>query len=109
MFWLMTAVFAVIATILEYILHLILHSSGSFLGLGYIYFAFILFTLIPMLSVIVRRLHDVGKSGWMFFIAFIPGIGSIWMLVQMCKDGQPGVNKYGVNPKGGLVEGSEIF
>lgn len=55
--------------------------------------------LLPSLAVFVRRLHDVGKSGWWFFISFIPLIGSIWLLVLMCTDSQPGPNQYGPNPK----------
>ena len=40
-----------------------------------------LFIFIPALAVTVRRLHDVGKSGWMLLIIFIPLIGlSIWLL-----------------------------
>ena len=55
--------------------------------------------LIPGLAVIVRRLHDVGKSGWYFFISFIPFIGGIWLLVLFLTDSQAGDNQYGPNPK----------
>lgn len=55
--------------------------------------------LLPALAVMVRRLHDTGKSGWFAFVNFIPLIGPIWLLVLMCQDGQPGVNQYGPNPK----------
>ena len=55
--------------------------------------------LVPGLAVTIRRLHDIGKSGWMFFIHFIPIIGPIWLLVLLVKDSQPGDNKYGPNPK----------
>jgi uncharacterized membrane protein YhaH (DUF805 family) len=55
--------------------------------------------LIPGLAVTVRRLHDVGKSGWMFFIVLIPLIGTIWLLVLMMTDSQQGINKWGPNPK----------
>ena len=55
--------------------------------------------LLPSLGVFVRRLHDIGKSGWWFFIGFIPLIGEIWLLVLMCTDGQSGSNHYGPNPK----------
>jgi len=53
--------------------------------------------------VAVRRLHDVGKSGWFLFIALIPLIGTIWLLVLLAKDGEPGMNQYGINPKEGIV------
>ena len=38
----------------------------------YILFVF----LIPNLAVTVRRLHDIGKSGWMILISIIPIIGA---------------------------------
>lgn len=55
---------------------------------------------IPGLAVSIRRLHDVGKSGWMILISLIPLIGTIWLLVLMVRDSNPGENKYGQNPKG---------
>jgi len=51
------------------------------------------------LAVGVRRLHDVGKSGWMLLIALIPIIGAIWLLVLMVTDSKEGTNKWGENPK----------
>ena len=54
---------------------------------------------IPALAVSVRRLHDVGKSGWWFFISFVPLIGAIWLLVLFVTDGNIGSNQYGLNPK----------
>ena len=59
-----------------------------------------LLMVLPYLAVTVRRLHDVGKSGWMWFIQLIPLIGGIWLLVLLVTDSQPGTNKYGPNPKG---------
>lgn len=55
--------------------------------------------LIPGLAVIVRRLHDTGKSGWWILIALIPLIGAIVLLVFMVRDGDRGPNKYGLDPK----------
>ena len=56
--------------------------------------------MVPSIAVAVRRLHDIGKSGWWFFISLIPIAGPIWMLVLLCTDSQMGVNQYGENPKG---------
>jgi len=39
---------------------------------------------IPSLSVSVRRLHDVGKSGWTILFIIIPIIGIIWLLALFC-------------------------
>ncbi|NVN94239.1 MAG: DUF805 domain-containing protein [Bacteroidetes bacterium] len=66
-------------------------------GLFYIFYAISVF--MPGLAVGVRRLHDVGKSGWMFLILLIPIIGAIWLLVLFATDSDSGENKYGLNPK----------
>ena len=58
---------------------------------------------IPGLAVSVRRLHDIGKSGWILLLTLIPLLGffvSIWILILMIQDSTPGENKYGPNPKG---------
>jgi uncharacterized membrane protein YhaH (DUF805 family) len=51
------------------------------------------------LAVGARRLHDIGKSGWWLLISLIPVIGWILLLIFFVKDGQPGVNQWGSNPK----------
>ncbi|MBQ9236718.1 MAG: DUF805 domain-containing protein [Prevotella sp.] len=55
--------------------------------------------LLPGLAVSVRRMHDIGKSGWMLLIGIIPVIGAIILLVFCLTDSQPGDNQYGHNPK----------
>ncbi|MGN6542733.1 MAG: DUF805 domain-containing protein [Ginsengibacter sp.] len=67
---------------------------------GYVYVVYALFILLPSLAVFVRRLHDVGKSGWFVLISLIPIVGSIWILILMCTDSISGKNQYGLNPKG---------
>lgn len=56
--------------------------------------------LIPSLAVSVRRLHDIGRSGWWFLLAFIPLIGALVLIYFMVQDSQAGNNQYGANPKG---------
>lgn len=56
--------------------------------------------LLPGWAVFTRRMHDIGKSGWWWLIGLIPVVGTIVLFVFMCKDGQPGDNAYGPNPKG---------
>jgi len=57
---------------------------------------------IPSIAVVVRRLHDVGKSGGYFFVTFIPFVGGIWLLVLLATAGTIGPNQYGNDPKGYL-------
>lgn len=54
-----------------------------------------LFVLIPGIAVAIRRLHDVGNSGWMQLVMLIPLVGWIWFLILMAKEGDTGMNQYG--------------
>ena len=55
--------------------------------------------LVPSLAVGVRRLHDIGKSGWNILWILLPLIGFILLLVWFCTDSEPGSNRWGHNPK----------
>ena len=99
MYTLFNMIFAVIAFILDSILGIGIEG----IGYGPLYLIYSLVVFIPGLAVLVRRLHDVGKSGWMFFIVLIPLIGAIWLLVLMLTESNPGENKYGPNPEESTV------
>ena len=60
-----------------------------------------LIILVPGLAISIRRLHDIGKSGWWYLINFIPLVGQIIFLVFMCKDSTED-NQWGPNPKVGF-------
>ena len=85
--------------ILDSILGLDFELQGISLGYGYLYLIGVIIHVIPSLAVLVRRLHDVGKSGWFYFIFLIPIIGIIWLLVLYCTEGQKQDNKWGPDPK----------
>jgi uncharacterized membrane protein YhaH (DUF805 family) len=55
--------------------------------------------IVPSLAVTWRRLHDIGKSGGFFFLALIPLVGVIILIVWLVKDSDPEVNAFGSNPK----------
>ena len=95
MFTLFHIFFLIIAMILDNVLGIAIEG----IGYGPIYILYVLAILIPALAVSVRRLHDIGKSGWMILIALIPIVGAIWLLVLMASDGNPGPNDFGPNPK----------
>ena len=78
----------------------ILLNSSSLMAVGVgLYAIYGLGIMLPALAVSVRRLHDVGKSGWMLLVSIIPFVGSIWLLVLVCTDSQYGDNQWGPNPK----------
>lgn len=54
--------------------------------------------LFPITAATWRRLHDVGKSGWLTLLFYVPFV-NIWMLVLLATKSDPGHNKYGKNPE----------
>jgi uncharacterized membrane protein YhaH (DUF805 family) len=68
--------------------------TGS-VGLG----GYIVFTWVQ-LAVSVKRLHDLGRSGWLYLISLVPGIGSLILLVMLgFRDGERGDNRFGISMK----------
>ena len=53
---------------------------------------------IPNLGMHIRRLHDVGRSGWWLLLALIPLVGDILLLVWLALPGEPGPNRWGPPP-----------
>ncbi len=97
-YW-MFALFNFIFLLVAFGLDNVLGTAIDEVGYGLFYFLYVLAVLVPSLAVSVRRLHDVGKSGWMIFISLIPIIGGIWLFVLTVTDSIPGENEYGPNPK----------
>lgn len=95
MFVLFNFIFLIAAMILDNVLG----TTVGVLFYGFFCFLYALAVFIPGLAVAVRRLHDIGKSGWMILLGLIPLIGAIWLIVLMATDGKPGSNEYGPNPK----------
>ena len=55
--------------------------------------------LLPSLAVNIRRLHDVGRSGWWYLLGLVPLAGPIALFVFHIEDSQPDSNKWGPSPK----------
>ena len=54
--------------------------------------------MVPSLAICVRRLHDIGKSGWNYLFILIPLVGPILLIIWFCKDSTED-NQWGPNPK----------
>ncbi len=74
------------------IISIVLGAIGGALKFPMLSNIYALAVFIPYLAVAVRRVHDVGKSGWFILIP-------IYNLVLFCTDGEAGANQYGPNPK----------
>lgn len=54
--------------------------------------------LLPGLSVTVRRMHDLGRTGWWYLAYLAPGVGYVALTVWLCRSGTRGANRYGPDP-----------
>ena len=68
-------------------------------GMGLLGGLYSLVVLLPGIGVSVRRLHDIGRTGWWLLILFVPIVGAIVLIVFAIQDSESAVNKFGPNPK----------
>lgn len=66
-------------------------TGAEYINLVSIVYALLIIT--PGISVAIRRMHDIGKSGWWVIVPFLN-------VVYLFLDSQPSSNVYGKNPKG---------
>lgn len=74
------------------------HYATGYERLGmYVLAAVCILLFSPSVAVQVRRLHDVGRSGWWFFLNAVPLLDLV-LLYWFVKKSQPGLNRYGPQP-----------
>jgi len=95
----------IVVAILFGILGAIFTQISDVLGgiIGLLYFVFAIGIILPQLGVLVRRLHDTGRSGWWYWISLVPLVGFIILLVFLLTDSTDD-NEYGPNPKKAQAE-----
>ena len=106
-YWMFSLVYVIIltgCTVLDNVLGTVFMMDAGPLGeismgYGWAYTICGLLHFIPGMALGVRRLHDLGKSGWFYLILLIPFIGLAWLLIIFCFEGKKEDNKYGPNPK----------
>ena len=92
--------FNFIVNIVTFVIDLTLGSMITY-DMGYVGLIAFLALLLPTVSVSVRRLHDIGKSGWWILLAIIPivnFIGIFVILVFTLMEGEKQPNQYGKVP-----------
>lgn len=75
--------------------------TGALAGMGIAYVLLCIYgliALIPSISVFVRRMHDIGRSGWWYWLALVPLVGVIILLVFLLTGSDRGDNQYGPEP-----------
>lgn len=85
--------------------NMIINAVAAFLpdGLSWIMGLYSLATLVPGIAVAVRRLHDIGKSGWYYLFGLIPLVGWIFLIVWFCRESE-GDNQYGPRKTQNVVD-----
>lgn len=81
------SIIAIAASCIDILLGIDFQLFGESLGYGWLFTIVSLALTIPSLAIGIRRLHDIGKSGWWFLIVLIPLVGIFWLLFLLCKKG----------------------
>lgn len=58
-----------------------------------------IFTVKPVVALLVRRMHDLDRPGALALSAQIPVLGQGLLLVWLCQRGNPGPNRFGPPPE----------
>ncbi|WP_339355287.1 DUF805 domain-containing protein [Aeromonas popoffii] len=48
-------------------------------------------SILPMVAIMVRRLHDIDRSGWWGWIFFVPGVGPFVLVYLLARQGCSGI------------------
>lgn len=90
----------IVAIVITFIMLIIEHLPGFGVAFVSIFSGIIeLFMSITILMAAIRRLHDIGKSGWNVCWSFIPIVGAIYVIVLLCRPSEQGANRYGEMPQ----------
>ena len=99
-FYFMTLIISlVLANLDQFYFKSLFDEGGMLLKIPSILLNFtLLFLIIPSLAVGCRRLHDTNRRGTHLLLSLIPAIGTIWLIVLLCKKGDKESNTYGQPP-----------
>ena len=98
-YW-MFILFDVIAAFVALVLDIMISAASGRNDGCVFYLLYLLASLIPTLTVSVRRLHDTGRSGWWLLLSFVP-FGGIVLFAFTLLPGDSGANEYGEDPNHG--------
>lgn len=83
-------ILAIVALVVDHVLGTSFNASGGGLFVAIVY----LVHIVPALSVTIRRLHDINRTGWWVLIGLVP-IANFVLLVFVCTASTPGPNRFG--------------
>ncbi|AWH53489.1 DUF805 domain-containing protein [Stenotrophomonas sp. ESTM1D_MKCIP4_1] len=98
-YW-MFQLFLVLATfvlMIPFVIAALMESQGLMIAMGVLFVLFWLATIVPVIAVTVRRLHDCNQSGWLYLLSFVP-FGGLVIFVFTLLPGTPEENRFGPVP-----------
>lgn len=84
--------------LMNIIVSLLLAFIDGALGTAVIGIIYMLAVFVPNIALAVRRLHDIGKSGWWLLVGFVPVVGIFVLLYFYIKEGDAEANAFGAVP-----------
>tara|TARA_R110002033_G_scaffold165213_1_gene203013 strand:+ start:267 stop:626 length:360 start_codon:yes stop_codon:yes gene_type:complete len=87
--------------LMNIIISIIINVIAGLIKLPLLGTAYSLAVFIPSIAVAIRRMHDIGKSGWYILIP-------IYNIVLLATEGNYGENEYGSDPKNNIDSINEI-
>jgi uncharacterized membrane protein YhaH (DUF805 family) len=97
-FWWFTLVYLILIAMAAFV-DVVVGTFDAAIGFGLFSGSLLIATLLPMLGVHVRRLHDTGRSGGWVLLGLVPVVGSFALFVLVLFASQPGTNEYGPHPR----------
>lgn len=96
-YWKFFAAYSVFAT-LTWIVDLLLGMDEMFVEFGPVSAIYFALTLLPVIGMTIRRLHDTNRPGWWMLVLFIPVLVAIGYFILLSRAGDPASNRYGPVP-----------
>lgn len=93
--------FALIHFVVAFVMGLIDGFTGTVskeTGVGMLGGLYTLASLLPIISLTTRRLHDTDRSGWWQLLYVIPILGALVVLIFTILPGNDGDNRFGEDP-----------
>ncbi|MGN1111107.1 MAG: DUF805 domain-containing protein [Oscillospiraceae bacterium] len=92
-FWLPFSIHAAVAVVMGVLFFI--GTQATFIA-ALVLAAFLIISAVPFAALTVRRLHDVGKSGWWYFLWYGLGVGAVVLLVVLaCSGGFSAIDNSG--------------
>ncbi len=107
-YWYFTLFYLLIYLVLMFV-DMTMGAFSSKEGIGVLTTLFTLAMLLPSLAVTIRRLHDTGHSGWWILLGALPFLGGLILFVFFVRDGDPGTNEFGEDPKNPFADAVQVF